>query len=692
MAVAVKNPPETRAPSVLDRLAAVSLAGVVYLIGMLWLVFGGLPLLWQQIGLTTSSFLGVAGLGLVMLVAFCVLAVVGVRLFSARAQPGLRAGIFCGLLLLLLLLGICRWIGGFIEARVYNNDWFTGTEGQWGGLIAGVLCLLVCLWFLRLFFRRGFENFLVRFEEQGWFSAKTYKPGQGQRVRRGTILGVLLLGGSGIWVMLNHSLLGTGNSRWDVNIPFTGRVIVKDSGDATEKELQKDSGNQLRVIDAGDTALKEGTNVSRNKVLETLEPLAQAKLMGLDHGLYKPLWSALLLADDVIEVYLPKPLWEKLKVVRDKMNDLSRFLKDLSEFSGGKLFQLLVGLLRHTLPEEYNKLSLRDAELLLTGRGVLDKLAEREKDLRASLQAIQQQTARTATEEAADLLKGWRERLEPFRDQLQKFVEAKNEEDKLASEANLFLMQGEIDKVVKQEQEGEKGRERLKATQRVPLTEELGWISSWAQAGRLPVLAPIIDRFRVRDINKGLDPDTRRIVRNEEAFADLPERERKKFKKGEIVDASDLDTAIDTVQKQLRDRGETDKLKEVETAMSEAAPKVKPVEGQTVYASIVLLPAVRFTVPLLLLALTLWLAWRIVNLPTFADFLVATEAEMNKVSWTTRHRLYQDTVVVLVTMILLAMFLFLADIGWHAILSWKPIGVLRTGPEKTQKTDEDLKW
>ncbi len=32
----------------------------------------------------------------------------------------------------------------------------------------------------------------------------------------------------------------------------------------------------------------------------------------------------------------------------------------------------------------------------------------------------------------------------------------------------------------------------------------------------------------------------------------------------------------------------------------------------------------------------LWLAWRVVNVPSFADFLIATEAELNKVSWTTR--------------------------------------------------------
>jgi preprotein translocase SecE subunit len=81
--------------------------------------------------------------------------------------------------------------------------------------------------------------------------------------------------------------------------------------------------------------------------------------------------------------------------------------------------------------------------------------------------------------------------------------------------------------------------------------------------------------------------------------------------------------------------------------------------------------------PVLLALAALWFAWRVVNYPTFADFLIATEAEMNKVSWTTRKRLVQDTIVVLVTVALLTVFLFFVDILWIKILSWKPIEVLR---------------
>jgi preprotein translocase SecE subunit len=108
-----------------------------------------------------------------------------------------------------------------------------------------------------------------------------------------------------------------------------------------------------------------------------------------------------------------------------------------------------------------------------------------------------------------------------------------------------------------------------------------------------------------------------------------------------------------------------------------------------------LLPSVQFTVPLLMLAAGLWLAWRIVNVPVFADFLIATEAEMNKVSWTTQRRLVQDTIVVLVTVVLMAFYLFSMDVVWKSVLSWPPIGVLKISSEDQKEAaqpPEDRQW
>lgn len=96
-----------------------------------------------------------------------------------------------------------------------------------------------------------------------------------------------------------------------------------------------------------------------------------------------------------------------------------------------------------------------------------------------------------------------------------------------------------------------------------------------------------------------------------------------------------------------------------------------------------------YTLPILLAGLTFWLAWRAVNVPPFADFLIATEAEMNKVSWSSRKRLIQDTIVVLSTLLLLTLFLLVVDFFWGWLLSQHPINVL---PNKGTPTTANGKF
>lgn len=101
----------------------------------------------------------------------------------------------------------------------------------------------------------------------------------------------------------------------------------------------------------------------------------------------------------------------------------------------------------------------------------------------------------------------------------------------------------------------------------------------------------------------------------------------------------------------------------------------------------------RYVIPALLAVATLWIAWRAVNVPTFAEFLIATEAEMNKVSWTSRRRLAQDTVVVLITTLILTLFLLVVDLFWGWLLSRPYVGVLpsrSTGVERN--VGQEAKW
>jgi preprotein translocase SecE subunit len=97
---------------------------------------------------------------------------------------------------------------------------------------------------------------------------------------------------------------------------------------------------------------------------------------------------------------------------------------------------------------------------------------------------------------------------------------------------------------------------------------------------------------------------------------------------------------------------------------------------ETITYQLPLIYKIHLIVPLLLAIALLWFAWRVTNWPTFADFLIATEAEINKVSWTTRKRLVTDTIVVLVTVFFLTTYLFLVDIAWIQILSNRVVSVL----------------
>ena len=76
----------------------------------------------------------------------------------------------------------------------------------------------------------------------------------------------------------------------------------------------------------------------------------------------------------------------------------------------------------------------------------------------------------------------------------------------------------------------------------------------------------------------------------------------------------------------------------------------------------------------LMLVLGIWLAFRIVNMPGIADFLIAVEAEMNKVSWPTSKELQVTTIVVITVMFIFCIFLFVYDFVWQWLFKW--MGVL----------------
>jgi len=80
-------------------------------------------------------------------------------------------------------------------------------------------------------------------------------------------------------------------------------------------------------------------------------------------------------------------------------------------------------------------------------------------------------------------------------------------------------------------------------------------------------------------------------------------------------------------------------------------------------------------VPTLLFLIMGWLIYKLVNVPRCADFMIATEGEMKKVSWSSRKEIITSTKVVIVTVIIMSILLALVDIGFAKI--FQTMGVLK---------------
>lgn len=79
--------------------------------------------------------------------------------------------------------------------------------------------------------------------------------------------------------------------------------------------------------------------------------------------------------------------------------------------------------------------------------------------------------------------------------------------------------------------------------------------------------------------------------------------------------------------------------------------------------------AMSSAIPATFMALGVWIGFRLVNWPRFADFLIAVEAEMNKVTWPGKEELVRAAFVVIFTIFFLAVSLFLFDIIWQRVFS-----------------------
>lgn len=86
-------------------------------------------------------------------------------------------------------------------------------------------------------------------------------------------------------------------------------------------------------------------------------------------------------------------------------------------------------------------------------------------------------------------------------------------------------------------------------------------------------------------------------------------------------------------------------------------------------------PSLKYGIPFAIVALGLWVAFRLVNHDRFAEFLIATESEVDKVHWPDRKHIHRATVVVIVTMLLMGALLFVFDLVWQVV--FEAVGFLK---------------
>ncbi|MFC1633792.1 preprotein translocase subunit SecE [Planctomycetota bacterium] len=75
-------------------------------------------------------------------------------------------------------------------------------------------------------------------------------------------------------------------------------------------------------------------------------------------------------------------------------------------------------------------------------------------------------------------------------------------------------------------------------------------------------------------------------------------------------------------------------------------------------------------VPVGLFVVLAFLIFWLVNKPSIADFLIAAEGEMKKVSWSSRQEIMVSTSIVIVVVVVMAALLGTTDFGFTMFFGW----------------------
>jgi preprotein translocase subunit SecE len=75
-------------------------------------------------------------------------------------------------------------------------------------------------------------------------------------------------------------------------------------------------------------------------------------------------------------------------------------------------------------------------------------------------------------------------------------------------------------------------------------------------------------------------------------------------------------------------------------------------------------------VPVVLFVLLGLLIFRLANKPSLADFMIAAEGEMKKVSWSSRKEIAVSTFIVIVVVFVMAVLLGITDLSFQLLFGW----------------------
>ncbi len=71
----------------------------------------------------------------------------------------------------------------------------------------------------------------------------------------------------------------------------------------------------------------------------------------------------------------------------------------------------------------------------------------------------------------------------------------------------------------------------------------------------------------------------------------------------------------------------------------------------------------------LLVVLALCISW-LMNKPSIADFMIAAESEMKKVSWSSRKEIAVSTLIVIIVVVIMAVLLGATDLTFRTFFTW----------------------